>query len=305
MANPYENSSGADPFAEAPPAPLMYTIPNTTAVPIPTDRGKPSAAAEPPTTSSFTTTSATTPAATPGSNNLSIFSVDYYRQYFNITTRQVLNRMTNALFPVCPPDFLHDRHWHYTTDEMQESASEEEELVIAGVKLSRTPDLYGPFWICTTLWITIGVIGNVMSRIAYAREHGGQHSSKWIFDFTLIPAACATVYLYCFLFGTMVWGVMKWKFLPVSLIDLLCLYGYSMFVFELVALLCVVPSAVMQWIVVLLGGLWSAAYLIVNLWQMLKRHLTPEWFTGIVAGVAIGHILLTISFKLYFFHYKI
>eukprot|EP00796_Vickermania_ingenoplastis_P011591 gene11591-7986_t len=317
MANPYETTGGADPFKEhsaepstGSPISLTYAMPTEvpphpdadTAVLQPVSfQTSPFAGGQPP------AQPAQTVAAEPASS-ASICSVEYYQAYFDITTRQVLNRMTNALFPICPPDYLHGRNWHFANNEgatSENSASEGGDLIVSGVKLSRHPDLYGPFWICTTLWIALGVMGNVMSRIAYAREHGGTHAKDWIFDFALIPTACATIYLYCFLFAAMVWGVMKWKYLPISLVDLICLYGYSMFVFVLIALLCVIPSAVVQWILVLLGGVWSASYLVANLWHMLKHRLSPQWFSGIVGGVVLGHVLLTISFKLYFLHYSI
>lgn len=247
-----------------------------------------------------------TPFASPSS---SLFSFGYYQQFFDVNTAQVLNRLTNAMCPVFPPDYLYGRNWHIISETSDTAAYTQEEgsegPVVAGVKLSLRPDLYGPFWICTSLWITIGVISNVMSRISYAREHEGNNTETWMFDFVLVPVACATIYLYCFVFGSIVWGVMKWKFLPVTLTDTICLYGYSMFVFELIALLCVVPSTAFQWIIVLLGGAWSATYLIVNLWHMLKRNLSPQWFLGLVGTVAIGHLMLTLSLKLYFFRYKI
>lgn len=252
-------------------------------------------------------TNANLPSSSPPSS--SMFSFSYYQQFFNINTAQVLNRITNAMFPIFPPDYLYGRNWHIVSDTSDTAVynqeEEEEGPVVAGVKLSLQPDLYGPFWICTTLWVTIGVMSNIMSRISYALHNHGDSSDQWIFDFVLVPVACATIYLYCFVFGSIVWGVMKWKFLPVALTDTICLYGYSMFVFELIALLCVVPSTAFQWIIVLLGGVWSATYLIVNLWHMLKCNLTPQWFLGVVGTVLAGHLLFTLSLKLYFFRYKI
>lgn len=278
-------------------APLPSILPNTMTQSFPTNEGNPSE-------NNIGHTNTNPPSSSPSS---SMFSFSYYQQFFNVNTIQVLNRITNAMFPIFPPDYLYGRNWHIVSDADDTrtyNQGEDDGPVVGGVKLSLHPDLYGPFWICTTLWVTIGVMGNVMSRISYARNHNGDSSGEWIFDFVLVPVACATVYLYCFVFGAIVWGVMKWKFLPVTLTDTLCLYGYSMFVFELIALLCVVPSTAFQWIIVLLGGAWSASYLIANLWHMLKRNLTPQWFLGVVGTVIAGHLVLTLSLKLYFFRYK-
>lgn len=77
--------------------------------------------------------------------------------------------------------------------------------------------------------MTLGIVSNVMSKLAYNRK--SSHSSKWTYDFSVASIACTVMYLYCFVFGSAVWAVMKWKNLPASLVDTVCLYGYSLFIF--------------------------------------------------------------------------
>ncbi|EPY31212.1 hypothetical protein STCU_03567 [Strigomonas culicis] len=149
----------------------------------------------------------------------------------------------------------------------------------------------------------MGVVSNIMSRIAYTKAN--DTTTAWTYDFKAALIACVVIYLYCFVFGAAVWGLMKWKHLPATLVDTICLYGYSMFIFELIAVLCMVPVSALQWIFVLFGGLWSLAYLLLNFWHMWRASLEPNWFFGIVGLVSVCHILLTLSFKFYFFHYKV
>jgi protein YIPF1/2 len=231
------------------------------------------------------------------------WTMEFYQQFFDVNTRQVLLRLSNTLVPLNPPDFLMDRNWHFNESVVAGGeAAEEPKLEEAGVVLSRKPDLYGPFWICTTLWITLAVVSNIMSKIAYT--HNNNNSEPWKYDFSIASVAYLTVYLYCFVFGSLVWGIMQWKNLPATITDVVCLYGYSMFIFELVAILCMIPASAAQWVFVMVGGAWSTAYLLINMWHMWKTTLERNWFIGLVVFVTVFHMGLTMSFKFYFFKYK-
>lgn len=243
---------------------------------------------------------AAAPAAPPSTSKF--WKIEFYQQFFDVNTRQVLLRLSNTLVPLNPPDFLMDRNWHFNESINNGEGAEDATLEEAGVVLSRKPDLYGPFWVCTTLWITLAVVSNIMSKIAYTRNNN--NAEPWKYDFSVASVAYVTVYLYCFLFGAVVWGIMQWKNLPATITDVVCLYGYSMFIFELVAILCMIPASAAQWVFVMVGGAWSTAYLLINMWHMWKTTLERTWFIGLVAFVSIFHMGLTLSFKLYFFKYK-
>lgn len=233
------------------------------------------------------------------------WTFSFYQQFFDVTTYQVLGRISNAMIPVSPPDFLIDRNWHYSDRNAALSAQQESTVLeVNGVRFSRNPDMYGPFWICTTLWMTIGIISNIMSKISFSQTY---HPAKeeWVYDFSVASVACIVIYLYCFVFGAAVWGCMMWKNLPAALSDTVCLYGYSMFVFVLVCILCMIPVTALQWIFVCAGGVWSLSYLLLNFWHMWKATLEPKWFIAILTIVSAFHIGLTLSFKLYFFHYML
>ncbi|CBZ28692.1 conserved hypothetical protein [Leishmania mexicana MHOM/GT/2001/U1103] len=234
------------------------------------------------------------------------WTLPFYQQFFDINTRQLLLRLSNTLIPINPPDFLMDRNWHLNESVGADGAggiAEDTTLEEAGVVLSRKPDLYGPFWICTTLWMTLAVVSNIMSRIAYTKNN--TTTQPWRYDFSVASVAYAVIYLYCFVFGAVVWGIMQWKNLPATLTDTVCLYGYSMFIFELVAILCMIPSSTAQWAFVMFGGAWSTTYLLINMWHMWKTTLERNWFIGLVVFVAAFHMGLTLSFKFYFFNYKL
>ncbi|KAG5498525.1 hypothetical protein JKF63_02811 [Porcisia hertigi] len=341
MANPYENGNSADPFREQSYPPVGAAVPPVAPVafngtgepfhgygsavytaaiksPVNTDADKApaqfysgdgSTPPPPPPTmatslppagpASAETSAATTPQPTATSK---FWTLPFYQQFFDINTRQLLLRLSNTLVPLNPPDFLMDRNWHFNESMGIGGVAEEGVLEEAGVVLSRKPDLYGPFWICTTLWMTLAVASNVVSKIAHTKANQAQ---PWRYDFYMASVAYAVIYLYCFVFGALVWGIMQWKNLPATLADTLCLYGYSMFLFELVAILCVIPSGVAQWLFVLVGGAWSTTYLLINMWHMWKTTLERNWFIGLVIFVSTFHMGLTLFLKFYFFNYTL
>lgn len=298
-AAPYMDYSKTSPTlagaAEAAPTMQFYSGEGGTAPP-PTGAG---AAGQPP---ANTDAAAPATAETAPSPTSKFWRLEFYQQFFDVNTRQVLLRLSNTLVPLNPPDFLMDRNWHFNESMAPGESAEETTLEEHGVVLSRKPDLYGPFWICTTLWITLAVVSNIMSKIAYTRNNN--NSDPWKYDFSVASVAYVTVYLYCFVFGSLVWGIMQWKNLPATITDVVCLYGYSMFIFELVAILCMIPASAAQWVFVMVGGAWSTAYLLINMWHMWKTTLERNWFIGLVVLVSVFHMGLTMSFKFYFFKYK-
>lgn len=234
---------------------------------------------------------------------MKFWTIEFYQQFFDVDTVDVLRRMGNVMLPFTPPDFLLHRDWHHAFGgalsgrlaALSSTVSHKE-----GVQ-ERMPDLYGPIWLSTTLWILIGIIGNAMSKLAHTKS---KSTDSWSYDFTVATVAAGTVYAYVGLMSLMIWGIMKWKAVPASLPDVLCLYGYSMFIIILAAILCSFPNTGVQWFVCIAAGLWSGTYLLANFWQLWKRTLNQMWFTGVVLLVIFFHFLLTCSLKFYFFNYK-
>jgi hypothetical protein len=247
----------------------------------------------------------------------------FYRQFFDVDTVDVLRRMGNTLVPISPPDFLLFRRWHANQrNGIPVESNPTPAVADPNSPAERFPDLYGPFWICTTLWMTLAIVGNMMSRISYARTVANTVPSPpvttttglvltsapiaaWSYDFTVASVACVVIYTYCAGMSLLLWGIMKWKNVPVTLVDTVALYGYSMFIFLLVAILCAVPFTLLQWIACLVGGVWSTSYLLLNLWHIWKLKLHGVWFTGVVLLVSLMHMGIMMSFKFYFTNYAI
>jgi hypothetical protein len=86
----------------------------------------------------------------------------------------------------------------------------------------------------------------------------------------------------------------------VSPIQVICLYGYSLSSFILVLLLCIIPSDIFHWLLMLYGILNSSAFLIMNLNQEIEAMNRPKVY--IIYGlIACCQITIFLVFKLVFF----
>lgn len=259
------------------------------------------------------------------------WTIEFYQQFFDVDTKDVLNRMGNVLLPFVAPDFLHDRHWHMGNlpgGVMPNAISNAAAAFTAGGQ--KRADLYGPLWISTTVWVTLAIVGNIMGKMAHDRRaaqrqadidnivaHSGtlapgatrpafwtpEPLAAWTYDFSVATVAAGVVYTFIVFMSLLVWGLMKWKSVPVGFTDALCLYGYSMFLYLLGAILCAVPVTAFQWIVSILVAAWACAYLLLNMWQLWKVSLDKPWFIGLVVLVVGTQAALTLCFKLFFFDY--
>jgi hypothetical protein len=82
-----------------------------------------------------------------GNSKAPIFSLRRHRSHFNVDTADVLRRMRDSVACILRPDFLE--------------------------RVGDSPDLYGPFWIATTLVFLSAVAGNVAAWASWKRKHGG------------------------------------------------------------------------------------------------------------------------------------
>ncbi|KAH8608990.1 Yip1 domain [Trypanosoma vivax] len=226
------------------------------------------------------------------------WTIEFYQQFFDVDTNMVVKRLAGTAKLGSPPDYLRAHNWTNVLGHMSNSTADDEQ----GSSVRAKPDLYGPFWICTTLWMLLGIVSNMISKVAFNR-HSENNGKVWKYDFTMVSVASIVIYLYCFGVGCTVWGLMRFKNLPITLTDTLCLYGYSLFPFLPVVLLCAIPISFLHWIFVLAGGLWSGAYLCSNLMGVTKALLPQEWFYGISTSVVVFLLLFMASFKFYFLNY--
>ncbi|KAF5184226.1 Yipf1-like protein, partial [Thalictrum thalictroides] len=198
---------------------------------------------------------------------LSIFTVAAYKPYFDVDTSDVLDRIKESLIP------------------FRGSFTE---------KTATNPDLYGPFWICTTLIFVAASIGTFVTYVAHKLQ-----KKEWDYDINMITWSAGLFYGYVTVVPLCLYVILKYFSAPSGIVQLLCLYGYSLFIFIPASCLSVVPLELFRWVVAGVAGFMSATFVALN----LRAHIMSageRWFL-IVVGIFLLQLALAFVLKLYLF----
>lgn len=200
------------------------------------------------------------------------WSFEYYQTFFDIDTSQVLRRILGSMVPVRKRNFL-------TT------------------QIRSNPDLYGPFWVCATLVVTIAISGNLANYLIHAGDH------NWTYDFHKITFAAVAIFTYAWLVPVGVWSVLTWRgnTAGYSFLEIICVYGYSLSIFIPISILWVIPFELVRWIIMIIGLCLSGAVLVLTFWPAVRDD-NKKVACAVLLVIFLLHGSLAIGFKLYFFH---
>lgn len=203
------------------------------------------------------------------SSKRAIWTLAYYSQYFDVDTAEVLRRCGAALFP--RSNFLD--------------------------VLDGNPDLYGPFWIATTVVIILFLTGTVSQYLAH------NHEEHFEYDFRLLSGGSGLIYGYTGLLPVALWGALKWfGSSSADLIESWALYGYANLVWIPVALASWSPLNILNWVLVGVGFVWSVLFLMRNLYPVLSA-TDAKTSKILLVLIVILHAGLAFAIKILFFAY--
>ncbi|XP_031101598.1 protein YIPF1 homolog [Ipomoea triloba] len=269
-----QNVSGSVP-AVADPSPqvsVKFTESNLQTFPPSTSQGKISRSSGPPRDADDTFSKPVSGSEDPqqqqqASGWLSVFTIAAYKPYFDVDTSDVLERIKDSLFPF--------------------SGAFTE-------KTSSSPDLYGPFWICTTLIFVAASIGTFVTYLSHKLQN-----KEWDYDINLLTWSAGLFYGYVLIVPLCLYVILKYFSAPAGIVQLFCLYGYSLFIFIPALCLSVVPFEIFRWVIAGVAGFMSATFVALN----LKTHIVSSgerWFL-IVVGIFLLQLALALVLKLYLF----
>jgi len=214
--------------------------------------------------------------ATGKSGKYNFWSVEFYQQFFDVDTADVKERIMAGMIPRPGKSFFSD-------------------------VIKKNPDLWGPFWICTTLVVSVAVTGNLASYIQTA--YSGDKNFTWHYDFGKVSAAATAVFSYAWLVPAAIYGFLWWtsQLASLTFLELICLYGYSLVVYIPVSVLWLIQYSAVQWLLAIVGAGLSGAVIVLTLLPVLRANAAKSC-AGILAVVVLLHLLLACGFMLYFFH---
>lgn len=215
-------------------------------------------------------------------------TLDFYRRFFDVNTSQILSRLARTFQPWKP--FYHEE--------------------------DSKPDLYGPFWIATTLIFVVAVAGNFASFIHFLPD-----STKpvWRYDMQKLTTAASMFYGAITVLPLLTWlliqrgvashvnsmGISAGGQHPSSISFVLCmsLYGYSLTSYVPVSLLCIVPSELFRWLIIFLAVGFGMCFLYMNLKAYLPADALKPYGYITLGLLCISHVGLGFAQKIYFFEY--
>ncbi|KAI5309432.1 hypothetical protein KEM55_003243 [Ascosphaera atra] len=166
-----------------------------------------------------------------------LWSLNYYAQYFDVDTSEVSRRCFNAMYP--RTNFLDI--------------------------LDGNPDLYGPFWIASTVVIILFLTGTISQYLAYRGQ------GHFEYDFRLLSGGAGLIYGYTFVLPAILWAAVRWfGSSTADLFESWALYGYANLVWIPVALASWSPLNALNWALVGVGFGWSTFFLVRNLYPVLS-----------------------------------
>ncbi|KAF2479418.1 hypothetical protein BDY17DRAFT_257219 [Neohortaea acidophila] len=198
-----------------------------------------------------------------------LWSISFYQQFFDVDTSQILHRCRSALYPRAL--FL---------DVMEGN-----------------PDLYGPFWIATTVVVILFMTGTI-SQYLQTADRG-----YYAYDFKLLSGAAGLIYGYTLFIPLALWAVLKWFGSEgANVLELWALYGYGNLIWIPVALVSWSPLSILNYAFTAAGLVLSAGFLMRNLYPIITAiDAKRPTSSVIIVGVVLLHAGLAIAIKILFF----
>ncbi|KAJ4977674.1 hypothetical protein NE237_008454 [Protea cynaroides] len=196
-----------------------------------------------------------------------VFNVSSYTQYFNVDTDIVIERIMSSLNPLGGNFFR---------------------------KIETNPDLYGLLWISTTLVFVIALLGNFAT---YLMRKQNDTSTSWSFEVNYVNLAACAVYGYALLVPLAFYFLLRYLGSNASLVQLWCMWGYSLFIFILSSILLVIPVEILRWIIIILTGVASACFVSLN----IKSYIDATDLMVVVVAAFVLQVALALFIKIWFF----
>ncbi|KAJ2857058.1 hypothetical protein J3B02_001250 [Coemansia erecta] len=205
------------------------------------------------------------------SGSYSIWHVEYWAQYFNVDSQDVVQR---AYLAVVPKDSFLDVY-------------------------NANPDLWGTFWIPTSVIFFMFVTASLSQNIAEALSGANRE-----YDFTMLSFATFTIYVYILTVGSFVYASTKYFGSQPGLMECFSVYGYGMAVWIPISVLCVLPFDWFRWAMVGMGFASSGFFIMRSVNQIVSRS-NGKLHKAIIPLILVAHALLVIVFKFKFFSYSV
>lgn len=157
--------------------------------------------------------------------------------------------------------------------------------------LESKADLYGAFWVPTTLIFLLSVSGSMASTISDTEEFG--------FDPYAIITIAGVIYFFVFAVPAVL-SFCLLAGLEITFTELLSLYGYSYFLFWPAAVISTFGFAWLRWLTFGISGTWAGILLTKNYYNDIE--FLEGWKRYAAVGISLsGYVGVTLTANLYLY----
>ena len=157
--------------------------------------------------------------------------------------------------------------------------------------VEKKPDLYGPFWIYTTLIFIVASAGSLTKYIQ------GANNEDYFQKF--IPLGMSVIYGIGFCLPVIIKVLMYLFGSETSFVLVLNIYAYSFSIYAPILILCI-PFESLQWLLLFYAVFSSTCFLLLNFWKELTKYVDNRKYF-ILGVIVIFQISLFFVIKLKFF----
>uniref|UniRef100_F6UG43 Protein YIPF n=1 Tax=Ornithorhynchus anatinus TaxID=9258 RepID=F6UG43_ORNAN len=199
------------------------------------------------------------------------WTFEYYQTFFDVDTYQVLDRIKGSVLPIPGKNFVR-------------------------LYIRSNPDLYGPFWICATLVFAIAISGNLANFFL----HLGKQTYHYVPEFRKVSIAATAIYTYAWLVPLALWGFLVWRnsrvvsLVSYSFLEIVCVYGYSLFIYIPTAILWIIPQKAIRWILLFMALGLSGSVLVMTFWPAVRDD-NRRVALATVGAIVLLHSLLAVG----------
>ncbi|XP_073213751.1 protein YIPF1 isoform X3 [Lepidochelys kempii] len=121
-----------------------------------------------------------------------------------------------------------------------------------------------------------------------------------------VSIAATAIYAYAWLVPLALWGFLMWRnskvmsIVSYSFLEIVCVYGYSLFIYIPTAILWIIPQKAVRWILVMFALCLSGSVLVMTFWPAVRDDNRRIALATMVTVVLL-HALLAIGCLAYFF----
>eukprot|EP00066_Takifugu_rubripes_P008905 XP_003975442.1 PREDICTED: protein YIPF1 [Takifugu rubripes] len=205
------------------------------------------------------------------------WTFEYYQNFFDIETHHVKERIIGSMVPWPRKNFIR-------------------------VYLRQNPDLYGPFWICTTLVFAIAISGNISKFLVNL----GKPNYLYTPEFRKVTIAATAIFTYAWLVPLALWGFLFWRnnkvmsLVSYSFMETVCAYGYSLAIYIPAVVLWILPYEWLRWCSIVVALCLSGSVLVMTFWPAVRDD-HPKIIIAVLSAIVVLNVLLAVGCKIYFF----